>query len=116
MGEDTPVAGPPIHPGGVLFDELPELEMSAAELRRELHVPTNRNAQSLAGKRAVTADTALRLGYWLGTGPALWTNLQETYGFRLAEQKSGDEIRRAVVPSNARCSGESSPASCRHRR
>lgn len=92
---------PPIHPGEVLADELAELEMSAAELGRELRVPTNRITQILAGKRAVTADTALRLGHWLGTGPALWMNLQKTYELRLAEQESGDEIRRTIVPRSA---------------
>lgn len=95
------MARPPIHPGEVLADELTELEMSAAELGRILHVPTNRITQVLAGKRAVTADTALRLGHWLGTGPALWMNLQKTYELRLAEQESGAEIRRTIVPRSA---------------
>ena len=95
------MARPPIHPGEVLADELAELEMSAAELGRELHVPTNRITQILAGKRAVSADTALRLGYWLGTGPSLWMNLQKTYELRLADQESGAEIRRTVVPRSA---------------
>ncbi len=95
------MARPPIHPGEVLADELAELAMSAAELGRELRVPTNRITQILAGKRAVTADTALRLGHWLGTGPALWMNLQKTYELRLAEQESGDEIRRTIVPRSA---------------
>ena len=89
---------PPIHPGEILADELAELELSAAELGRELHVPTNRITQILAGKRAVTADTALRLGRWLGTGPELWLNLQKSYELRLAEQESGAEIRRTIVP------------------
>lgn len=95
------MARPPIHPGEVLADELVELEMSAAELGRELHVPTNRITQILAGKRAVTADTALRLGHWLGTGPAIWMNLQKTYELRQAEQESGAEIRRTIVPRSA---------------
>ena len=92
------MARPPIHPGEILADELAELELSAAELGRELHVPTNRITQILAGKRAVTADTALRLGRWLGTGPELWLNLQKSYELRLAEQESGAEIRRTIVP------------------
>jgi addiction module HigA family antidote len=95
------VARPPIHPGEILSDELAELRMSAAELGREIHVPTNRITQILAGKRAVTADTALRLGHWLGTGPGLWMNLQKAYELRLAEQESGDEIRRTIVPRTA---------------
>src|SRR3954452_12742074 len=90
------MARPPIHPGEILADELAELKLSAAELARTLHVPTNRITQILAGKRAITADTALRLGQWLGTGPELWLNLQKSYELRLAEQESGDEIRRTI--------------------
>lgn len=90
------MARPAIHPGEILAGELEELNMSAAELARILHVPTNRITQILAGKRAVTADTALRLGQWLGTGPDLWLNLQKSYELRLAEQAVGAEIRRTI--------------------
>lgn len=92
------MARPPIHPGEILADELDELHMSAAELARTLHVPTNRITQILAGKRAVTADTALRLGHWLGTGPELWLNLQKSYELRLAEQEKGEEIKTTIRP------------------
>jgi addiction module HigA family antidote len=94
------MARPPIHPGEILADELQELEISAAELARTLHVPTNRITQILNGKRAITADTALRLGQWLGTGPELWLNLQKRYELRLAEEEKGDEIRRTVQQRN----------------
>src|SRR5215217_5573008 len=87
-----PMARPPIHPGEILADELAELQMSAAQLSRELHVPTNRITQILNGRRALTADTALRLGQWFGTGPELWINLQKQYELRLAEQEVGAEI------------------------
>ena len=92
------MARPPIHPGEVLAGELEELDMSAAELARILHVPTNRITQILAGKRAITADTALRLGQWLGTGPELWLNLQKSYELRLAQQEQGEEIKRTIRP------------------
>jgi addiction module HigA family antidote len=92
------VPRPPIHPGEILTGELEELQMSAAELSRELHVPTNRITQILAGKRSITADTALRLGQWFGTGPELWLNLQRSYDLRLAEQQTGEEIRRTISP------------------
>ncbi len=92
---------PDIHPGEILTEELVALQMSAAELGRALHVPTNRITQILGGKRAVTADTALRLGHWLGTGPELWLNLQKSYELRQAEQESGSEIRRTIVPRTA---------------
>jgi len=95
------MARPPIHPGEILAEDIAELRVSAAELGRELHIPANIVRQILAGKRAVTADTALRLGHWLGTGPDLWMNLQKTYELRLAEQESGAEIRRTIVPRTA---------------
>ena len=56
----------PVHPGEILADELAELNKSPTELARELHVPANRISQLVAGKRAMTADTALRLERWLG--------------------------------------------------
>jgi antitoxin HigA-1 len=87
---------PAIHPGEILADELQELEMSAAELARTLHVPTNRITQILNGQRAITADTALRLGQWFGTGPELWLNLQKAYELRLAQQQVGQEIQKTI--------------------
>ncbi|MDZ4721396.1 MAG: HigA family addiction module antitoxin [Roseiflexaceae bacterium] len=90
------MARPPIHPGEILTDELAVLQLSAAQLARTLHVPTNRITQILAGKRAITADTALRLGQWLGTGPELWLNLQKAYELRVAEQRVGEQIRATI--------------------
>ena len=92
------MARPPIHPGEILADELEELGMTAAGLARELHVPTNRITQILNGTRAITADTALRLGQWFGTGPELWLNLQKQYELRLADQQVGQEIRETITP------------------
>lgn len=91
------MARDPIHPGKFLADELAELGMSATALGHTLGVPANRIYQILNGKRALTADTALRLGQWLGTSPEFWLNLQKVYELRLAEQQSGDEIKRTVV-------------------
>jgi antitoxin HigA-1 len=87
---------PAIHPGEILADELQELGMSAAEMARTLHVPTNRITQILNGQRAITADTALRLGQWFGTGPELWLNLQKAYELRLAQQQVGQEIQQTI--------------------
>ena len=86
------MARTPIHPGEILADELTELSMSAAELARTLRVPTNRITQIIKGQRSITADTALRLGQWLGTGPELWLNLQKSYELRLAQQELGQEL------------------------
>lgn len=79
------MARDPIHPGRFLADELTELQISAAELAQALHVPPNRIYQILNGKRAMTADTALRLSQWFGTSAEFWMNLQKMYELRLAE-------------------------------
>ena len=86
----------PIHPGAFLADELEALNMTAAQLAKTLHVPPNRIYQILAGKRALTADTALRLSQWLGTSADMWLNLQKLYELRKAEQEAGEEIKRTV--------------------
>jgi addiction module HigA family antidote len=86
----------PIHPGSVLADELAELGMSPAELARELHVPSNRIYQLIAGKRAMTADTALRLQQWLGVSADFWMNLQKRYELDVAAEAVGAEIARTV--------------------
>jgi len=57
------MARAPIHPGEFLIDELEEINISATELSRQIDVPPNRISQIIRGKRDVTADTALRLGY-----------------------------------------------------
>jgi addiction module HigA family antidote len=87
------MAHEPIHPGEHLAAELEALDMSAAELARQLSVPTNRVTQILNSQRAVTGDTALRLGHFFGTSPEFWLNLQKLYELRLAERESGALVR-----------------------
>jgi addiction module HigA family antidote len=82
-----------IHPGEHLAEELKALGMSAAELARQMRVPTNRVTGILNGQRALTGDTALRLGHFFGTSPEFWLNLQSLYELRLAEQRVGKTIR-----------------------
>ena len=84
----------PIHPGEHLAEELKELRISAAELARQIDVPVNRVTGIINGQRAITADTALRLGHWFGMSAEFWLNLQKQYELRLAEKESGAEIRR----------------------
>ncbi len=91
------MARTPIHPGEILADELAELGMSAAALARTLRVPANRISQIIAGKRAMTADTALRIGKWLGTGPELWLNLQKTFELDQARAAIGKTLD--AIPS-----------------
>ena len=83
-----------IHPGEHLAEQLKELGMSAAELGRQLDVPTNRITSILNGQRGITGDSALRFAHFFGTSPAFWLNLQNLYELRLAEQKAGSVIRR----------------------
>jgi addiction module HigA family antidote len=83
-----------IHPGEHLAEELKALDMSAAELARNLDVPTNRVTQILNGQRAVTGDTALRLAHYFGTTPEFWLNLQSLCDLRVARQKSEGAIRK----------------------
>jgi addiction module HigA family antidote len=78
----------PIHPGEILADELAELDKSPAALARELHIPANRISQLVAGKRAMTADTALRLEKWLGVSASFWMNLQKRYELDIARDKT----------------------------
>src|SRR3989442_4967188 len=82
-----------IHPGKHLAEELKALGMSAADLARQMKVPTNRVTGILNGQRAVTGNTALRLGHFFGTSPEFWLNLQSLYELRLAEQRVGKTIR-----------------------
>jgi antitoxin HigA-1 len=82
-----------IHPGEHLAEELNALDMSAAELARQLDVPTNRITQILNGTRAITGDTALRLAHFFGTSAEFWLNLQSLYDLRVAQTKAGKSIK-----------------------
>jgi addiction module HigA family antidote len=95
------MAPTPIHPGEILCDELQEIGISAAALARTLDVPLNRISQIIAGKRAVSADTALRLARYFGTSPDLWMNLQKNYELDLARQQLGKIIRNIPQRPNA---------------
>ena len=88
------MAREPIHPGEFLDDELQEIEITAAELSRQLDVPPNRISQIIRGRRDITADTALRLGQFFGTGPELWMNLQKAYDLDKARVELGTKIKK----------------------
>jgi antitoxin HigA-1 len=88
------MARTPIHPGEHLAEALQELRLSAAEFARQIAVPTNRITGIINGQRAISADTALRLGHWFGTSAEMWLNLQKLYELRLAEQEKGAEIKK----------------------
>ncbi len=94
------MAVPAIHPGEHLAEELKELNMSAAALARQLQVPTNRITAILNGRRAITGDTALRLGHFFGTSAEFWLNLQKLYELRLAEKKASKAIKTLPTLKN----------------
>ncbi len=92
----------PVHPGEILLEEfLNELGMTMHELALALRVPANRISQIVEGKRGISADTALRLGRYFGTGPELWINLQSRYDLESAKDELGDIIEREVSPRPA---------------
>jgi antitoxin HigA-1 len=73
-----------MHPGEHLAEELKELGVSAAELARQLDVPTNCVTEISNGRQAITGDTALRLAHYFGTTAEFWLNLQSLYELRVA--------------------------------
>ncbi len=91
------MARPPIHPGEILADELNELQITPTELSRQISVPPNRISQIIQGKRAITGDTALRLGHWFQTSPQFWLDLQSAYDLRIANDEIGREV--AALPT-----------------
>lgn len=88
------MARSPIHPGEVLAEQLEELDLSVRQFARAIDVPANRVSEILRGRRAITADTALRLGHYFDTDPRFWLNLQQSYELRLAERVSAKRIAR----------------------
>lgn len=89
---------PPVHPGEILADELDELGLSANAFAKALGVPTNRITAILNGQRGVTADTALRLARYFGTGAQFWLNLQKTFELKRAMVDSWENIELTVRP------------------
>jgi addiction module HigA family antidote len=95
------MARTPIHPGEILADELEETGLSAKKLADVIEVPPNRLYQILAGKRNLTADTALRLSRYFGTSPDFWMNLQSAYELDSARQQIGKAIERIPQRSDS---------------
>ena len=102
------MARTPIHPGEILADELQELGFSAKKLADAIEVPPNRLYQLLAGKRSMTADTALRLGRYFGMSADFWMNLQSAYELDLARQQLGKALQR--IPERRQALAEPRPA------
>jgi addiction module HigA family antidote len=89
---------PPVHPGEVLLEEfLGPLELSQYRLAKDINVPPRRINEIVHGKRAITADTALRLARYFGTSARFWLNLQAQYDLDVHSDLLGDRLEREVV-------------------
>ena len=88
-----------VHPGQALRLEMDARSLSANALALALRVPSGRITDILAGKRAVTPETALRLGRYFRTGSALWLNMQTAYDLATTENELGERIKHEVQPA-----------------
>lgn len=87
----------PIHPGEVLLEEfLGPLGLSQYRLSREINVPPRRINEIVHRKRAITADTALRLARFFSTSERFWLNLQSRYDLEIQRDRLGNQLRKEV--------------------
>lgn len=93
---------PPVHPSETLREDfLKPLGLTANRLAIELRVPVTRVNDIARGRRAITADTALRLARYFGTTPQFWMNLQANYDLEVAQDQQGSEILDRIRPYRA---------------
>jgi addiction module HigA family antidote len=90
-----------VHPGRLLKRELAARKLSANRLSLDLGVPSGRITDILNGRRAITADTAVRLGRYFGNRPQFWLDLQSQFDIGMIERERGQEIVRRVRPADA---------------
>jgi len=87
----------PIPPGEILREEfMRPLGITVTSLARDIGVPANRISQIVNGKRALSADTALRLGKYFGMSPEIWLDLQSDYELRLARRTTWRQVESRV--------------------
>lgn len=87
-----------IHPGEILSEEFMEpMGISQNKLALALHIPVTRIGEIVHGRRGISADTALRLGKYFGTGPEFWTNLQSNYELGLALRDNKEDIDKIIA-------------------
>ena len=92
----------PIHPGEILLEDfMKPRALSINRLALDLHVPVTRVSEIVNARRAISADTALRLARYFGTSPQVWLNLQARYELQVAEDQRGADIERQVQPCRA---------------
>lgn len=87
----------PIPPGEILLEEfMRPLGISINGLARDIDVPPNRISEIVSGKRAITADTALRLGKYFGVSPEVWLDLQSDYDLRVMQRTAWPKIEPRI--------------------
>ncbi len=92
----------PIHPGEILLEEfLNPMGISQYRLAKDISVPQRRISEIVQGKRAITADTALRLGRFFGMEAQFWLNLQARYDLLRAEDELSNRLKKEVRPHAA---------------
>ncbi len=90
---------PPVFPGEILLEEfLKPMNISQYRLAKDIHVPARRINEIVHGKRAITADTALRLARYFGTTAQFWVNLQANHDLEVTDEAVGENIRSEIVP------------------
>jgi len=96
----------PITPGEILKEDFMEpLGISINKLSRDLGVPPNRISEIVNGKRAITADTALRLQRYFNIEAQFWLNLQAEYDLRMTKRKIWSDLKRRIIPIPKNVSG-----------
>jgi len=92
---------PPVHPGEILKETLEDLGISMNRLSKEIHVPANRISSIIAGQRAVTGESALRLARYFDTTPEYWLKMQARYDLETARDQWEDRVKSEVRPRQA---------------
>ena len=92
---------PVVHPGRLLKREMAVRKLSANRLSLDIGVPSGRITDILNGRRAITADTAVRLGRYFGNSAQFWLDLQSQYDIAMVKREKGAEIARRVRPADA---------------
>jgi len=93
----TQILLPPIHPGEILLEEfLQPMEISQYRLAKDIGVPARRINEIVHGKRAISADTALRLSRYFGMSERFWINLQTRYDIEVQKDKLKDRLEQEV--------------------
>lgn len=92
---------PAVHPGRFLKRELASRALSTNRLALDLGVPSGRITDILNERRAISADTAVRLGRYFGNTPQFWLDLQSQYDIAVIERDKGADIAKRVRPADA---------------